>query len=246
MTSRHTTGLLPRADGMASRPLRERLLVWAWACIQWPWLLRSLHGGRRADKAVLLDRLGLPRSALPHLGSWKADTVFLKHIVDAIEALQPRVVVELGCGASTLIIAKALQRHGGGRLVSYDQDAEFCGATAEWLAEHGLDAEIVHAPLADEQTRWGSRWYDLSHVPATIDLLVIDGPPWVLNPFIRGRSEELFGRMAPGGMVLLDDAARPGERVVAARWRSSWPQFAFALDHSGAKGTLIGRRAPNG
>jgi hypothetical protein len=42
--------------------------------------------------------------------------------------------------------------------------------------------------------------------------------------------------------VLLDDAARPGERVVAARWRRDWPNFRFTL-LPGAKGTP-GRRAP--
>src|SRR3546814_2177470 len=72
-----------------------------------------------AEKAALLRRLDLPEDALPHLGSWKADTRFLTHIVDAIEALRPAVVVELGCGASSLVIARALSMFGGGRLISY-------------------------------------------------------------------------------------------------------------------------------
>lgn len=41
---------------------------------------------------------------------------------------------------------------------------------------------------------------------------------------------------------MLDDAARPGERVVARKWRRKWPNFAFRLVHSGTKGTLIGTR----
>ncbi|MBO9626027.1 MAG: TIM barrel protein, partial [Microbacterium sp.] len=47
-------------------------------------------------------------------------------------------------------------------------------------------------------------WYDLHAVPQDIDLLVIDGPPWALNPFIRGRAEQLFDRVVPGGIVLLE------------------------------------------
>ena len=31
----------------------------AWGAIQWPWLARSLWGGKLADKHALLDRLGL-------------------------------------------------------------------------------------------------------------------------------------------------------------------------------------------
>src|SRR3546814_1390230 len=79
------------------------------------WLLRSLSGGRRSDKMALLDRLQLPHDALPHLGSWKADTALLELIVDGIEELRPANVVELGSGASSLVIARALQAFGGDR-----------------------------------------------------------------------------------------------------------------------------------
>ena len=41
---------------------------------------------------------------------------------------------------------------------------------------------------------------------------------------------------------MLDDAARPGERLVARRWRKMHPDFSFRLDKSGTKGTLIGRK----
>ena len=243
MTSRETTGLLARNDAGLARPLDERLFTVAWSLIQWPWLLRSLHGGRKAEKRALLERLDLPDDALPHLGSWKADTVFLGHIVQAIETLRPREVVELGCGASSLVIARALERNGGGRLTSFDQNAEFTAATEAWLKSHGLSAQIHHAPIGADPSRWSSIWYDLSHLPNEIDLLVIDGPPWALNPLIRGRAEVLFDRLRPGGMVLLDDAARPGERAVAWRWRRDWPDIAFRYDGRGAKGTLVGTRA---
>jgi predicted O-methyltransferase YrrM len=241
MTSREKTGLLPLDAAGPARPLSERALTIAWGAIQWPWLARSLWGGRLAAKQALLQRLDLPTDALPHLGSWKADTWFLWRIVEAIERLQPREVVELGCGASSLVIARAMERNGDGHLTSFDQHADFVAATARWLATHGLSASLRHAPIVEDPSRWSSAWYDLSALPAQIDLLVIDGPPWTLNPFVRGRAEVLFDRVVPGGMVLLDDAARPGERVVAARWRRDWPEFRFTL-LPGAKGTLVGER----
>jgi predicted O-methyltransferase YrrM len=241
MTSQDRTGVLSRAGTYPTRPLWELILVRLWGVIQWPWLLRSLWGGRLADKIALLDRLELPHDALPHLGSWKADTWFLWRIAETIERLRPNEVVELGCGASSLVIARALQRNGGGKLTSFDQDAEFVVLTGQWLAGLDLAASIRHAPIVADPSTWSHCWYDLSGVPAQIDLLVIDGPPWALNPFGRGRAEVLFDRIAPGGMVLLDDALRPGERVVAARWRRRWPGFRFRL-LNGAKGTLVGER----
>jgi hypothetical protein len=43
-------------------------------------------------------------------------------------------------------------------------------------------------------------------------------------------------------VILLDDAARPGERIVAARWRRDWKEFAFELEAGGTKGMLRGTR----
>ena len=82
----------------------------------------------------------------------------------------------------------------------------------------------------------------MHHLPERIDLLIIDGPPWAIHPFVRGAAETLFDRIPVGGTVLLDDAARPGERVVARRWRKRWPGFRFELDTRGTKGTLVGVR----
>ena len=242
MTSKYATGLLPRAQERLSRSLADSLHVLAFGAIGWPWLLRSLSGGERREKRRLLARLGLPGNALPNLGSWKADTALLHRIVDSIERLRPRTVVELGAGASTLVAAKALALNGGGRLVSFDQHADFVEATGAWLAEHGLSADLRHAELAPAPGGWPGLWYELHHLPQRIDLLVIDGPPWTIHPFVRGAAETLFDRIPVGGMVLLDDAARPGERIVARRWRKRWPRFRFQLDRSGTKGTLIGTR----
>ncbi len=245
MTSREKTDFLARQSDAVDRPLAEKLLTIAWGAVQWPWLLRSLWGGRLADKQALLDHLDLPHDALPNLGSWKADTWFLWHIVNAVETLRPQHVVELGCGASTLVLSRAMQRCAGpdgpGELVSFDQHSDFVIQTGDWLESHGLGATMRHAPIVASPTRWSHCWYDLSGVPAEIDLLVIDGPPWALNPFGRGQAECLFNRIRPGGMVLLDDAARPGERVVASRWRRDWPDFSWT-NVGGAKGTLIGIR----
>jgi hypothetical protein len=79
-------------------------------------------------------------------------------------------------------------------------------------------------------------------MPEAIDLLIIDGPPWIVHPYVRGAAETLFVRMSVGGVVLLDDAARPGERIIARRWRKSWPGFDFRYVATGSKGTLIGTR----
>ncbi|WP_347303888.1 class I SAM-dependent methyltransferase [Croceibacterium sp. TMG7-5b_MA50] len=248
MTSRELTSLrslAPTPDDLArGDAVDHRLHRLFYGAIGWPFLLFSLWGGTKASKRRLLQRIGLADDALPHLGSWKADTGFLHRIVDAVELLRPQVVVELGCGASSLVAARALELHGGGRLVSYDQHGPFVAATREWLAGEGVDATIHHAPLRNGAGgKWPGSWYDLTAVPEQIDLIIIDGPPWTVHPFVRGAAEQLFSRLRPGGMVLLDDAARPGERIVARRWRRNWPDMRFARVGGSTAGTLVGRKA---
>ncbi|MEC3909960.1 class I SAM-dependent methyltransferase [Sphingobium sp. CR2-8] len=247
MTSRDMTGFLSLTeahDTPSGLPRRLSDLAWriGFGAIGWPWLLASLSGGRPADKRALLDELRLPHDALPHLGSWKADVGFLRHIVREIARLRPTHVVELGAGASSLIAARALQLHGDGRLHSFDQHGGFVDATRQWLADHALDVDIRHAPLTQESADWPGRWYAIDHLPDQIDLLIIDGPPWSVHPLVRGAADSLFARLSPNGVVLLDDAARPGERLVARRWRKRWPHIDFRLVKDGTKGTLVGRR----
>ena len=247
MTSRDKTWLLPRSGdghviGTRRKSFGDLATLVAIGAIQWPWLLRSLRGGSKASKHALLDRLELPHDALPNLGSWKADTGLLALVAEHILAAKPKLVVEFGTGASSLIIARALQMAGGGTLISFEQHAEFVDATRQWLADYGLEADLRAVPLRPSPPPWSGLWYDHGQLPGGIDLMLIDGPPWTIHPFTRGAAATLFGQVAPGGAIMLDDAARPGERLVARRWRKDWPDFRFNLVKSGTKGTLVGKR----
>lgn len=247
MTSRDMTPWLPLAEqdvwpeGMHRTPVDIAHVI-AFGALNWPWLLRSLSGGSRKARAQLLEQLKLAPDALPHLGSWKADSGFLTLIVDRIEKQRPATVVELGAGASTLVVARALQRNGHGRLISCDQHEGFVDSTRAWLHDNGVEAELRATPFRRAPGGWPGIWYDHGPLPAQIDLLLIDGPPWTIHPFVRGAADSLFDRLPVGGTVMLDDAARPGERVVARKWRRKWPDFEFRLVHAGTKGTLIGTR----
>ena len=244
MTSRDATPLLPLATESADG--QRSLSDWSWllgfAAISWPWLLKSLSGGSPHARGKLLRRLDLPSDSLPNLGSWKADAAFLRLIEGRTRRSRPQTVVEFGAGASSLVAAQALARNGCGQLFSFDQHADFAAHTRQWLASHGLSAHIRTAPLITAEEPWPGRWYDHGPLPDQIDLLIVDGPPWTIHPLTRGSAECLFDRIPPGGAVLLDDAARPGERIIATTWRKRWPQFSFRFVRSGAKGSLVGVR----
>lgn len=247
MTSRATTPLLSRGDDCGASPPRgpaDLALLTIFAVLNAPFLLKSLRGGSEAAKAALLERLELPARALPHTGGWKADVGLLAFLADHVLKEKPRTIVEFGAGATSLVISRALDLAGvqDPTFISFEQHADYCERTAAWLSEFGGCSSIRHAPLVPAPEPWPGLWYDHGPLPEEIDLLLIDGPPWTVHPFTRGGAESLFDRVRVGGTVLLDDAARPGERVVASRWKKAWPGFDFALRHFSSKGTLVGRR----
>jgi predicted O-methyltransferase YrrM len=247
MTSRESTSLFGRSDSASARLQRswkDRLVLGAFYVLNGPFLAKSLYGGSKKAKTALLKRLGLPLDALPHTGSWKADVGLLTFLADHILMNKPRVVVEFSAGASTLIIAKALEQAGVADpvFISFEQHEDFCRKTTAWLEEFGLKSDIRHAPLQPSPGGWPGLFYAHGPLPDGIQLMLIDGPHWAIHPFTRGAAGTTFGQIAPGGTVMLDDAARPGERIVARRWRRQWPDFTFKLLHPGSKGTLVGRR----
>jgi predicted O-methyltransferase YrrM len=247
MTTREATGLLPRVGetpvvGSCGRSAGDWAALLAFGAVTWPWLLRGLDGGPPDAREALLRRLDLPADALPNLGSWKADAGLLTLLVDHIFTAAPKLVVEFGTGASTLVIARALERAGGGRLISFEQHEDFVDATRSWLAEFNLEVDLRAVPLRPSPDGWPGLWYDHGRLPDDIDMMLIDGPPWTIHPLTRGAGASLFDNIAAGGTIFLDDAARPGERLIARRWRKERPDFDFRLWKGGTKGTLIGTR----
>ena len=186
--------------------------------------LATLHG--------LYLELGLDR-ALPVSRGWAASPDFLARVRERVLRQRPRVAVECGSGISTIVTALTLREVGGGHVYSLEHSPEHARATRAELEKHGVGAyaTIVDAPL-ETHTIDGQAWtwYATRDLPnAPIDLLVIDGPPkrtgklarWPVAPL-------LFDRLAPGAIVLLDDAARPDEQEAVRRWRAANPGFAYA------------------
>lgn len=183
-------------------------------------------------RAYLLHLLQWPDGALPPMGGWAASADVLILVAEWILDRKPAAVVELGSGVSSLVIGRCLQLNGQGKLLSYDHDADFLAVTARRMRLAGLPYDGVHAPLSKDN------WYDLPSIPANIDLLFIDGPPMSFGEEVRAGAARLFPNLAPGALVVLDDAARPGERRVAKTWATQFPMLRSTFLGT-EKGTLL-------
>jgi len=223
--------------------------VVAWALARKLRRLRSML--RRQERHVWESRNifhvlagGAP---LPVPGGWAASTDLLGEVLRAAAAGQPQRVVELGSGLSTLVIAAALRAQARGHLISIDAEADYAAQTRQQLLRQGLSewAEIRVAALRSQRLGDEQRpWYDLAELAdlRDIDLLLVDGPPTALRADIRQPALPFFWeRLSPGAIVLLDDAARPGERAIANAWRRQFPQAEFEYLHL-EKGALRVRK----
>lgn len=210
----------------------------------------DLDGHRRsvraddAAKARLAALVGLKPGDFPMTDGWAGTFPFLEFLAETVAARHPATVVEYGSGVSTLVMAAALARLGGKRkLVSYDHHAGFAEQTRRRLRALGLHADVRAVPLNDSATYgYAGKFYASPDLPTAIDLLVIDGPPAWLTAGTRGAAAPVaFPKLAPGGMIILDDADRDGERKNARRWAAEWPGIDWTFDARG-KGLLLGVR----
>jgi hypothetical protein len=171
-------------------------------------------------------------------------------LVNLLDELKPRKIVELGCGASSLIISAWLREAGTHRLLSFDHDSSWAQKCRDDLGRSGLlgNAEIYVAPLIRIHCMGQElHWYDLSKyadVLNDVDILVVDGPPAIVEPLARLPAIQFFaGRLTSRAAIFLDDGHRTGECEVVRRWCHSNPEFSAQL-HYTQTGCWVLKRQP--
>jgi predicted O-methyltransferase YrrM len=172
----------------------------------------------------------------------------LATVATEISLAERKIVVELGSGVSTVVLAR-LERELGGRVFALEHSPAWAGWVRRALARDGLEevATVIDAPLgAHPLSLEGAPWYEeaaLDSLPAEgIELLLVDGPPGYGDGMSRSRHPALPAlqdRLAPGALVILDDAEREGEREILDAWERDLP---WRFDRRPAERIAIGRR----
>jgi predicted O-methyltransferase YrrM len=194
------------------------------------------HAYRQGEALQQLFALIKFSAPIPPTRSWAASPDLLLTIADLVRTRKPRLVVELGSGVSTLIVAKA----GAQKVISIDNSAEFAEKTREMLKAHKVrGVEVRVAPLKAHAS--GVEWYDTAKLKdlKNIDMLIIDGPPGSKNLDARKPAlKELLAKLSPNVVVVIDDVKRPGERQMAEAFAKALPRHTLnILNHE--KGTAV-------
>ena len=194
------------------------------------------HSYRQSEALQQLFTLLKFSAPIPPTRSWAASPDLLLTIADLVRTRKPRLVVELGSGVSTLIVAKA----GARKVISIDNSAEFAMKTREMLKAHKVrGVEVRVAPLKAHKS--GVDWYDTAKLKdlKKIDMLIIDGPPGSKNSDARKPAlKELLAKLSPNVVVVIDDVNRIGERQLAEAFAKALPRHTLSiLNHE--KGTAV-------
>ena len=201
-------------------------------------LLYEARDAARSEPAVhyrqleallgLYVELDLQKS-LPATRGWAASPDFLLQLATHALSQRPACVVECSSGASTLVLARCMQRLGHGMVYSLEHDTGYAEQSRQLLERHGLStwATVLDAPLRPHSLdgeEWP--WYGLDALPpgTGIDMLVIDGPPKATRSLARYPAGPLlFPLLKPGASVFMDDATRSDEQAILARWQAEFP-----------------------
>jgi len=159
-------------------------------------------------------------------GDWAMDPFLGKVLAQMIARHRPDNIVECGSGTSTVMMAQLLERYNpSGHMVAIDHLEEFAKKTEELVRDYGYseDVDVLTAPLR----KWDVdgkelTWYGLTYErfeERSIDLLVVDGPPWNTGPLARYPAAFILEPyLAEDCVIILDDGDRADEEQAAHRW----------------------------
>jgi len=187
---------------------------------------------------------------MPFGGGWALTADAAVVLAREIALNRPRTIVELGSGVSTVLIGRMLKQAGEGQLFSLDHDARWAEQTRRHVKASELQDHVVvlDAPLAKQQ--FGGKEFNWYQVPeqvrqaGSIDLIIVDGPPQALDPSGMPRYPALpafIAQLSPQAMIYIDDAKRPQEQEMIARWLKEFPGFESRM-YGTVPGTCLFRR----
>jgi len=197
------------------------------------------------EASMYLQSFISPRIPLPNTRQGAASPDLLSIIFQKIILTDPKVIVEFGSGVSTLYMAQLLkERKMQGKIHSVDHSEEYFKIIEENVANTGLENEIslYYCPLKKltiNGKEW--QWYDISKLTvASIDLLIVDGPPgWLQEKMRYPAVPLLIDRLTDGAFVIVDDYKRHDDAAMVKDWLAELPQLKLIAELNTEKGTAI-------
>lgn len=166
-----------------------------------------------------------PRLPLPAMTGWAATPELAVAVLKTIITTQPKKIIELGSGVTTIVSAYAIEKYVPETvLISFDHDPVYADKTRSELKNHQLEqfVTVKNTLLTDVDINGETwRWYDINdqNLTSKIDLLIIDGPPVKTQKYARYPALPVFYEyLSDNGIVILHDTERHTETITMNRW----------------------------
>lgn len=148
--------------------------------------------------------------------AWAAGNAYLQAVIRYVDATRDSIV-ECGSGLSTLVggtLAKRQHR----RFLAFEHHSEWAERVQREIRAQRLDNVALSVCALRSYDAFD--WYGVeeSELPAQIGMIICDGPPAQTRGGRYGALPVLGRHLAPGCIVLLDDAHRPEEQQIVQRW----------------------------
>ena len=182
----------------------------------------QFYHDRQLQAVLNLHTVLKPKAPLPIMRLATLGPDMAIEYLNLIRSRQPKTIVELGSGVSTVIAAILLKEQGGGKVIALDHDKEWLEHTREILERHGVSeyADLRYAPLVPVEGA-NHPWYDPQALAGVdqVDLLLIDGPPDYKD---EGRRQPgltyLTAKLSSEAVVIADDCDRKKWRNFTMQW----------------------------
>ena len=174
---------------------------------------------------IQLNKRIHPETILPITRGYAGSPDFLNIILDSINDLNPKLIIEASCGVSSIVISDLIsQKDIDTQHIALEHDEKYLNKCQSKI--RSKRSKIIHAPLKDHQIEGKSwKWYDISKVEFSkkIDLLIIDGPPAHLQDNSRFPALPLLiNHMAETATIIMDDFDRKAEQRIIKLWGNKY------------------------
>ncbi len=146
-------------------------------------------------------------------------------LAELVARSEPSIVVELGPGASTVVLGlTAASLNGPMQIWSLESEPDWVEHAERLVAYHAIPrCRVIAAPLVQQRLgTWTGAWYSpeaVALIPDRIDLLIVDGPKNVRQNDARFPAYSAFqARLSPGSHVFVHDTDRDDETRMVKAW----------------------------
>jgi hypothetical protein len=180
-------------------------------------------------------------------GGWSIDSKVTEFLISLIKSIEPKKVVEIGAGYSTLVLHYVLnQINQPYQVQSIEQNSDWFKIPETILTlfpERKIEFEIAPVKFTFGYFGFYARYslMNESIISSQIDLQIVDGPQYFFGR--EGGLDFTYSKLRPGALILMDDAERYIEQCVIYKWLKVYKglELIFYNESFGDKGLAIFR-----